>query len=379
MRKLAIAQIIFLLLIIPASYGQNHLVVNLKSPSITAKKINGSPLVIPLEAVLVNPTPASIMKTITFAVDNTAPLPESRLDAVAELPLLSIVNNNLSITAAANTSPNPATAFLLYVDAALNPANEKIFFITISDGTNTIGRVRIVLQPDDPVMTLTSYLLPANILDPVTKVESGNNTLIINGYRQVTVGGLNYHVLLKRNITLDKGEVYSVWDKKNLIQFRHFNFLESFSIFSVPYKVRPKVLTQIKGRDTTYLKSASSGLTNIGLNLELGKIQSDRYFSSGKKSMHKLSLGFFVAPTVEELDSISTKAYLKKDIKSKQLFISTAFTISYTYNDISFVFVPLGWDLQTSSVGKNWVYNSKRWWGFGIGISPKILSTILNK
>jgi hypothetical protein len=133
-------------------------------------------------------------------------------------------------------------------------------------------------------------------------------------------------------------------------------------------------------RDTLSFKnSATSGLTNIGLNLDLAKIEMARYFSNGKKSTHRFSFGFWSAPSVEELDSTFTLGHLAKDVKSKQLFVSAGITISYSYNGISFVFVPAGWDFGTSTIGKNWVYHKQRWWGFGIAISPKIFATVLNK
>jgi hypothetical protein len=41
--------------------------------------------------------------------------------------------------------------------------------------------------------------------------------------------------------------------------------------------------------------------------------------------------------------------------------------------------VPIGFDIATSSIGKKWVYNERRWWGFGIGLEPKFLNSIANK
>lgn len=89
--------------------------------------------------------------------------------------------------------------------------------------------------------------------------------------------------------------------------------------------------------------------------------------------------GVFVAPGVEELDSTMTSGFLKGATKSKQLFISTGLTFTAAFNNLTFVFVPVGWDFSTSETGSNWVYNKRRWWGFGIGVDPKILAAIFNK
>ena len=50
----------------------------------------------------------------------------------------------------------------------------------------------------------------------------------------------------------------------------------------------------------------------------------------------------------------------------QQQFIASGLTITYFYNNITFGFVPLGFDFATSTLGKEWVYHNKRWWGFGI-------------
>lgn len=68
-----------------------------------------------------------------------------------------------------------------------------------------------------------------------------------------------------------------------------------------------------------------------------------------------------------------------KNIKSKQMFISTGLTINYSYNNIKVSFIPIGFDFGTTSLGKKWVYNKRRWWGFGIGLEPKFFSALMNK
>jgi hypothetical protein len=357
---------VLLLLQVSIGYGQTLIFEN--SP-ITVEKWNETQLVIPIEIEIDNNTAAAITSTLTLTINNARALAASQLSA-ADVAKVSIRNNSFPISL--NSGKTIMKTSYLVLDKTLLLTSSKVLYVDASIGAIT-NSVQINLQqPNDLPYTLSDYLDNDDLyLDKVQKVESANNILTIYGEKN--------NGFQKRSVALRKGEVYAVWDKKYITNFRHLNFLEAFSIFAVPYKVRPENKVQIKGKDTTFPKSATSGLTNVGLNLEMAKLQVDRYFSNGKKSTHKLSAGLFVAPTVEELDSISTKAYLKKDIKSKQLFLSTGLTISYSYNDISLVFVPFGWDFSTSTIGKNWIYDGRRWWGFGIGVSPKIFSTILNK
>lgn len=141
------------------------------------------------------------------------------------------------------------------------------------------------------------------------------------------------------------------------------------SIACIPIKVRPGT----NGKSAT----ATSGLKNLGLNLDLWSMERTNYFANSEKTTHKLALGILVAPGVEELDSTLTAGKLEGDEKSRQLFISTGITLSYSYNKITFSFVPFGYDVGTSSIGNS--LEQKRWWGFGIGVDPKIFSSVTNK
>ncbi len=203
-------------------------------------------------------------------------------------------------------------------------------------------------------------------LEYVTKVESNNNLLTVYGYK--------YEAVTKRNILLKPYQAFVVNELSFVWNGGHWSPVP-ISISTVPFKVRPSLQT----KDSLFKSNAIAGITNFGFNLDLGKYQMDRYFATGKKSTHKFAVGIWAAPGVEEMDSIYTGGYLEKDVKSKQLVISTGITITYTYNEISFIFIPAGWDFPTSTIGKNWIYKNRRWWGFGIAISPKVFSTVLNK
>jgi hypothetical protein len=199
----------------------------------------------------------------------------------------------------------------------------------------------------------------------VTQVESKKDTLVLYGYDE------NDNSTLKnRKVKLDRYEVLGINEWSWIFNKGHFKPLP-ISITSVPFKVR-------QGFDE-FETTATSGIKNLGLNFDLGRWNTERYFASGKKSTHKFYAGIWVAPSVEELDFTQTRGFLADGTKSKQLFISTALTINYAYNNLTFTFVPMGFDIATSSVGKEWVYNERRWWGFGIGIEPKFLNSIVNK
>jgi len=250
----------------------------------------------------------------------------------------------------------------------LNAGENKIIQIIFKNKKNNNEQV-----DSEKAISLNDYTNRKNglELDEVIKVESldNNNILSISGYD-------HDNRYAKRKVILERNEVLPVPSKSYIFTSIHWKPIP-ISVITVPFKVRPKI--ELDGQGINSL--ATSGVTNIGLNLDLGKYQLDRYFASGKKSSHKFSLGFWAAPSVEELDSLSTRGYgnLVKGKTSKQMFISTGITVSYSYNDVSFVFVPLGWDFGTSAIGKNWIYNKRRWWGFGIAISPKVFATIFNK
>jgi hypothetical protein len=137
----------------------------------------------------------------------------------------------------------------------------------------------------------------------------------------------------------------------------------TLSIITIPFKVRPKA--------AGLPQNAQLGLTNAGVSLNLWNRKLTRYFNSGKTSNHSFGIGALFAPTVEELTPENTNPDLP--VKSKQLFLSLGLSLTYTYNDLTFAFVPAGFDFPTTTDGRKFVYSKRRWWGFGIGISSKLL------
>lgn len=230
--------------------------------------------------------------------------------------------------------------------------------------TNTLITLLLLLVSttgfSQTVLSLENYMDDKldHQLEYVIKVEADKNVLTLWGYQASDA-------LVERRVKLEKRDVLAI------SEFNHvFSRWLPPSLTTVPFKVRPKL--------DKFRTTATSGLTNVGLNFDLFRYKIDRYFDNGNKSNAKWNMGLWLAPTVEELDSVHTEGFLKKDVKSKQLFISSAFTLNYSYNNITFTFVPIGFDFSTSSVGSEWVYNKKRWWGFGIGVEPKVLASILN-
>jgi hypothetical protein len=312
----------------------------------------------------------------------------SRFNAV-EISNIKLVNANQTINLNPNETKKPPNVFYFFIDRKTAINYDKIVFLKFFAGANLLCTVKITIQAEDKLLSLDDYMEKnltkskrINRLDYVKKVESNNNIVTVSGYKRVSaVDNTVQDIFLKRNVELKRSEVFSVNEWSWVRNWYHWKPIP-FSITTIPFKVRPSVTSYGK----EFAGSATAGITNIGLNLDLGKRQWDRYFSSGKKATHKFSLGVWAAPSVEELDSVYTngangllgKATGKME-KSKQLYISIALTISYSYNDISFVFVPLGFDYATSTIGKTWVYNKKLWWGFGIAISPKFFATVLNK
>lgn len=181
----------------------------------------------------------------------------------------------------------------------------------------------------------------------IVTAKSELDTLKISGYDE-NDQMKHFKVLMKKN------EVLGVWT---------YSWKPTLSILTVPFKVRP-------AKDTLK-QNVTTGLKNAGLNFGIFNVKLDRYFIDEKKSTHKFSAGILIAPSAEELKPSNTEN--TSTYETKQLFISTAVSLNYTYNDITFSILPLGWDFATTSEGKEYIYNKKRWWGFGIGLSSKLL------
>lgn len=155
-------------------------------------------------------------------------------------------------------------------------------------------------------------------------------------------------------------------NKKNVYTNITTNWFSTVSLMTVPFKIRPKA------RSTSSI--AYSDLKNVAVNIDFFSKQWDRYFATGKTSTHRFGGGLFASPLVEELTVENSK---NQTANNKQLFLSTGISISYSYNKLTFTLIPLGFDIATNSVGKEWIHNGNYWWGFGIGVDLKILEGII--
>ena len=180
----------------------------------------------------------------------------------------------------------------------------------------------------------------------VVSVEAENGIFTVSGYRK------SNGTYQQRLVRVNPGKVYSISKIKKF----------TLGILTIPLKVRSAV--------DTFPQMVETGLTTAGITLNFFNYRMDRYFTTGGKSTHQLSAGILVAPSGEELTPETTKNQVR--FKSKHLFISTGVSITYTYNDISFSFIPIGYDFATSTPGKSYIHSGQPFWGFGIGITPKI-------
>lgn len=366
--------LILLLLMTKVTLGQLN--ISFTNDSIVGEKWRDVELIIPVEIKLKNVGNNSINGTVEFSIDNSKTI---GLDATqissSEFANIEIRNYQQQFTV--DKKKTSIATFYMVVKKDLVIIGEKDIYINATTNGNTAAAKVTLKRANDITYTLNDYINNDNLkLNYVTKVESNNNTLTVYGYKDNNHSKIN--LMLESHKAFAVNEWSFVWNSKHWKPF-------PISLTTIPFKIRPGLSFVNRDSinnpiDTTNFKSqATMGLTNIGFNIDLVKFQMDRYFSTGRKSSHKFSVGFWAAPSVEEMDSVTTRGFLEKNEKTRQLYISTGLTISYSYNDISFVVVPIGIDIGTSTVGKNWIYNGQLWWGFGIAISPKIFSTIVNK
>lgn len=254
--------------------------------------------------------------------------------------------------------------FYLVLNPKLEISNRQTITVQIAaPGAVAVLKVVNIIPARNLVYTLSDYKSNQSLfLEHVIKVESSDNLLTLTGYKNK---GDLYSI--KRKITLKIREGYSLKESESP---GWLTFAPKVSLITVPFKMR----SAREGRT----RVASSGVTNLGPNFDFFGYRSDRYLWNGKRQSKRIAVGVWVAPAVEDLDSINTRNKTK-DFKSKQFVISTAFNITFAFNNLTFIVVPYGKDYATTSLGKDWIYNKKSWWGFGIGLDPKWLIAVLGK
>ena len=204
----------------------------------------------------------------------------------------------------------------------------------------------------------------------VYKVENSPGQIIIYGTGK---DDIIYKAIINN---LKEGSLYNLSEvKKPPFNKKYFGywinyFEKSLSLISTPIKVRPSV-----GDIDT---KSTSGLTNIGINLSILKIGKEKYYATGRKSHLGLTFGYMVAPSVEELLASEMESVVFSGDKSKQLFVSHGMTITFNYNNFFVSYIPIGFDNGTNTIGKNWVFEDRRWWGFGIGVKFQALKDIVS-
>lgn len=291
------------------------------------------------------------------AAQSTLPAAEYQIDfGVVEIADLH-AENNVYITVFKDNIPDRPRKLVLVMTVNGSGGHNV--------GENRALEISVIpaksLPDKDTVYTLSDYLEKHKLYE-VVNVVSNHDVLTLYGYQD-----LQPDFLSTKKIRLKRNQVYQVWSQKWITLYSHL----SLSLMTTPFKVRP----QTEG----FPRTAISGLSNLGLNFSVYDKILNNYFIDGHKSTHKFSLGLWIAPAVEELNAKTTEGSLINDETSRQLFLSIGSSITYSYNNITFSIIPMGYDIATSTIGKSWVYNKKRWWGFGIGLDPKIFSTILNR
>lgn len=316
-------------------------------------------LVIPIAVKAEN---LSTAQTVTLTVDNATAPAASRFTLV-EMGSVTLSASTINLGAA----PTEVVVKTVYLKlrAALVVDTEKQLVIRASVGGVEFGNVTVVIRPaPESRYTLDDYLDRESglYLTEIVRVESADDVITLHGYAHDGDGRM-----VQRKIGLKQGQVLKVSNKIFPKWFR-----PAISLTTVPVKVRPS----LDGKAT----AATSGLSNLGLNTNFFGYKSDRYFADGTKSTHKFGLGLWAAPSVEELGVANVDdPTWGADRTSKQLFVSAGISLTYSYNAINFIFIPAGFDFATSTVGRKYSYDGKRWWGFGIGVDVKVFEAILNK
>ncbi len=365
----------------PLSVFCQDIVVSIAPNPLIGRKYDGEKLIIPIEVTL-ELTTSFLPQTGTRNISMSASLSPSGLPASLTFNKNDFdkITYEVSMRSVAFDSTGTPKKIKVYVviPAGVNIASNKAMWLRLVLERGQVVMKQINIEPaNDKVYSMDEYFDKKKKvkLDSVAKVESTNNILTVSGY----VG----EGFTKRQVLLERGEVYAL---KETHWFMGPGYLNSgpFSLVAIPFKIRPRVKATLTKsstpKDTAFTATAMSGITNLGVNVDVFRKSWDRYFSSGKKATHRIGFGLIVTPGVEELSAPVIKdTSLLGDKKSKQFYVSIGTSAFYSYNGITFFIVPAAIDWAPSSIGKQWIYNGKFWWGFGIGVNPTSIGQLFNK
>lgn len=158
-------------------------------------------------------------------------------------------------------------------------------------------------------------------------------------------------------------------DKTGFISINSYKYLigaiPGISVITVPFKIREK--------NRQGYVTAKADVKNVGLYFPLIIMDKKRYWVDNSTSSHKFSIGFTFAPMTEELNDNNTNNYFNDSQKSYSSFmLSAGLSLTYTYKNITFAAIPLGYDFGLDNAGRNWDNHRMYWAGFGIGIDTKL-------
>ncbi|WP_421807245.1 hypothetical protein [Flagellimonas sp.] len=255
------------------------------------------------------------------------------------------------------TSKNEGIIFYKKEQQTITMDWDDYFYNVESEERPFLGEIKAVKQEGNKIKLYGYIPLKSNVNEKFPEKYK-------NAYGQLMEDDL-YEVIL----SFKRGRNFILTEK---IGFSFKNILKSASISTIPYKIRP-------GNDDLK-RITTSGLKNLALNFDMIRGRRQVYYQSGKKLLMRASIGVLISPSVEEFpDNQRIDFPIDSDEVQKELFISTGLSINLSFNDIAFSFIPIGHDHATSTIGKSWRYQGRRWWGFGIGLSPKFLGPANSK
>src|SRR5436190_5798458 len=374
------SKLLFLLLLSPGVAFCQDIMVTISPTTLTAHKYTNEKLVIPIDITMelsAGSVPGNGTSITTpFAVSlSSSGLPPSLTFAAADFAQISLETPQTSVQFDSATPSKTVRVCVIIPAAVAIVSNKALMLQVLLNGVQVLAKQLSIQLADDIIYSRSQYIMSYDQLDYVVKVESADNILTISGYKN--------HGYTKRKVLLEQNQVLGITEKNYVFGKGYLNSAP-FSLVTVPFKIRPNVNVTLHKtntpKDTIFTATAMSGITSLGINIDIVKKTTDRYFASGKKATHKIGIGIFLAPGVEELNSsVIMDTSLVGDKKSKQFYISGGISIFYSYNGITFFVVPAALDWAPSSLGKQWIYNKKFWWGFGIGLSPTIFNQVFNK